>query len=188
MPKLVYEGGKKDSADKLARDQTLSVRLDQKLRYLAGLAARRQRRSLSSYVEWALDDSLNRIVIWEGEEYSGGPTVQVNINAVADQLWDVEPADRFAKLALRYPYMLDYIEQIIWKLVCENGWFWKGDFVGPDEEYQWTRNETTLDFQRIRQRWDLLNQVARGEKAKAALPGWKRYKNQVDDDGEDIPF
>ena len=45
---------------KLARTETVTVRLDPKLRYLAELAARVHRRTLSSYIEWAIKESLDK--------------------------------------------------------------------------------------------------------------------------------
>ena len=45
---------RKGGGGKLSRSETVTVRLDPKLRYLAELAARLHRRTLSSYVEWAI--------------------------------------------------------------------------------------------------------------------------------------
>ena len=38
---------------KLNRTETVTIRLDPKLRYLTELAARKQRRTVSSFIEWA---------------------------------------------------------------------------------------------------------------------------------------
>ena len=59
------EADKRKGGSKLARSETVTVRLDPKLRYLAELAARKQRRSLSSYIEWAVEDSLSRVPLRE---------------------------------------------------------------------------------------------------------------------------
>jgi hypothetical protein len=45
---------RKGGGGKLSRSETVTVRLDPKLRYLAELAARLHRRTLSSYIEWAI--------------------------------------------------------------------------------------------------------------------------------------
>src|SRR3984893_10930000 len=104
---------KRGGGGKLARSETVTVRLDPKLRYLAELAARKQRRTLSSFIEWAIEESLKSIHLSE-DEYS------TSAASVAAELWDVDEPDRFAKLALRYPDMLTHDEQILWKLVREN--------------------------------------------------------------------
>ncbi|MDR2330278.1 MAG: hypothetical protein LBE58_11805, partial [Comamonas sp.] len=95
---MTTELEKKKGGGKLSRSETVTVRLDPKLRYLAELAARRQRRTVSSYVEWAIEDSLKHI------------SLNVNSSGVlaeeAEALWDVDEADRFARLALRHPDLL----------------------------------------------------------------------------------
>jgi hypothetical protein len=162
------------------RSETVSVRLDPKLRYLAELASRKQRRTLSSFIEWAIDESLKSIVIGVSEENPEGPPRTDSIADVANVLWDVEPADRFAKLAYRYPYMLDHIEELIWKLVFENEWFWKGIYT--DSNGRPSRIEQNLDFERLRRMWNMLNKVARGEVPKSAL------LESIEREDEDLPF
>ena len=154
---------------KLTRTETVTVRFDPKLRYLGELASRIQHRTLSSYIEFAVADSLTRQVIWQGEEYPGAPHTEVKISDVADSLWDVFVPDRFGKLAVRFPHLLNHIEQIIWKFVRENSFFWKTNERGR-----------TLDFVELRAHWDALNKVARGEADKSILPG-------AEPDSEDDP-
>jgi hypothetical protein len=92
------------------RSITVAVRLDPKLHHLAQLAARKQRRSLSSFLEWAVKRSLERISLGD------------NGTSLADEaawLWDEEEEDRLIRLALRHPDMLIYDEQIIWKRLLE---------------------------------------------------------------------
>ena len=61
---------KKGAGGNLTRTQVVTVRLDQKLRYLAELAALKQRRTLSSYIEWAIQDSLSRVPLIEGTGFN----------------------------------------------------------------------------------------------------------------------
>jgi len=174
---------RKAGGGKLSRSETVTVRLDPKLRYLAELAARKQRRTLSSFVEWAVQDCLERELLSEG----WGDNPGVSISDEASQLWDVDEADRFAKLALRHPEMLTHEEQIRWKLVRENGYLWRGKYEGAAREWTWRIDEGRLIFERLREHWDLFCAVARGEIDKAKLPTWiKKDPEPVDD--SDIPF
>src|SRR5688572_20503606 len=50
---------------KLNRSETVTVRLDPKLNYLCELAARAQRRTKSSFIEWAIADSLGSVSLPE---------------------------------------------------------------------------------------------------------------------------
>ena len=67
---MTQQNRRKGGGSKLSRSETVTVRLDQKLRYLAELAARKYRRTLSSFIEWAIEDTFNRIMLSEGPERS----------------------------------------------------------------------------------------------------------------------
>src|SRR6516165_4850387 len=64
-PKRVRGGKRKGGGAKLVRSETVTVRLDPKLRYLGEIAARKQRRTVSSFIEWAIEDVLRRVSIEE---------------------------------------------------------------------------------------------------------------------------
>ncbi len=146
----------KSGGGKLTRTETVTVRLDPKLRYLAELAARKQRRTVSSFIEWAIEDALKRIRISESKNED------LTIHEEALTLWDVDEADRFAKLALHYPELLTHDEQVLWKLICENNYIWNGH--DEDGKWVWGISEKALKVERLRENWDKFNAVARGEK------------------------
>ncbi len=161
---------------KLSRSETVTVRLDPKLRYLAELAARKQRRTLSSFIEWAIGDIVEREILYEGSGYDGDHNR--SIGNEASYLWDVDDADRFAKLALRYPVLLTHEEQIIWKLIRENGYFWYGDW--HDGIFEWLVEEDNFIFERLREHWETVKLVASEEKLKSDLPFWNKSKKDDD--------
>jgi hypothetical protein len=162
------------------KSEVVTVRLDPKLKYLAELAARRLRRTLSSYIEWAIEDSLSRVQV-----QVNSPEFQVTFSDQASALWDVDEPDRFAKLALNYPELLDHEEQRIWKLIRENGLLWRGSHSGPGKEWTWEVSERKLIWDRLRQHWETFRDVARGDKPQSALPSWQKNPEKFDDD---IPF
>lgn len=132
---MAMEEKRKSGGGKLSRSETVTVRLDPKLRYLAELAARKQRRTLSSFIEWAIEDALGRVQISEGSGNYNDPGLSVGEEA--NRLWDVDDADRFAKLAIRYPELLTHEEQVLWKLIRENGALWRGSWRGADGTFHW---------------------------------------------------
>src|ERR1700730_8829890 len=81
---------KRGGGGKLSRSETVTVRLDPKLRYLAELAARKQRRTLSSFIEWAIEENLKNIHLDDGSDSSK------SIASQSAELWDVDAPDRFA--------------------------------------------------------------------------------------------
>ena len=160
----------RDATGKLGRgkrSETVTVRLDPKLRYLAELAAAKHRRTLSSFIEWAIEDSLHRVKLREGTGYNNDEGT--TISDEAESLWDVDDADRFAKLAFKYPDLLTHEEQKRWKLIRENGLLWRGDYAA-NHKWKWRVREDGLILERLREYWDLFCAVARGEKSASVLP------------------
>lgn len=184
------EPERRKGGGKLSRSETVTVRLDPKLRYLAELAARRQRRTLSSYIEWAMEDSLKHFSL----DLNGNGTLADE----AEALWDVDDADRFARLALRHPDLLTHEEQVLWKLVRENGLLWRGSYNNVDREWSWTVKEASLIFDRLRKHWATFCSVADGSASSSELPTWlvtkpkdpaaSTSKTGFDDMDDDIPF
>jgi hypothetical protein len=174
---------------RLTRSETVTVRLDPKLRYLAELAALKHRRTLSSFIEWAIEDTLARVKLREGTGYGNdsGTTVAED----AEWLWDVDDADRFAKLALRYPELLTHEEQKRWKVIRENSSLWRGNY-GANNRWVWTVAEDKLNYGRLRENWELFCAVARGEKPASSLPCIVDRTQNVEAKPEafddDIPF
>jgi hypothetical protein len=152
---------------KLNRSETVTVRLDPKLRYLAELAARKQRRTLSSFIEWAVEDSLNRVTLYKGTGYNNDEDISV---ADEQRLWDADEAERFARLAILYPELLTYEEQKLWKVLWDShllsnavhqyehqlSWIWKV-----------LQNET---FPLLRQHWEELKKAS--SSGDAACRAW----------------
>jgi len=112
---------KKGGGGKLSRSETVTVRLDPKLRFAAELAARKHRRTLSSFIEWTVSEGVGRVAVG----FNPNETAEI----VASRVWDIDEADRFVKLASSFPHLLTHDEEILWKLICEkqNLWMFSDD-------------------------------------------------------------
>lgn len=99
------------------RTEVFAMRLDPKLKYLAEIAARKQRRSLANFMEWAIEQTLARVMLVDSGEFNG--QYDRSILDEAGKLWDLEPSDRFIKLAENYPDLMTYEEQLIRKAIFE---------------------------------------------------------------------
>lgn len=177
--------GKRRGGGKLSRSETVTVRLDPKLRYLAELAARIQRRTVSSYIEWAVEESLSHVHLRHEEGGSRDDyRPALSIDAMADGLWDVDEADRLIKLATQFPELLTHDEQVLWKLIRENGHLWRGSFDKSSGEYKWVVGLNSPIYDRVREHWPAFLAVAKGEADKSILPTWIRSKSaDVAEDG-----
>ena len=158
---------------KLERSETVSVRLDPKLRYLVEIAARKQRRSVSSLVEWACEAAMAHVLMDESKP----PTT---LQDVTEMLWDVDEADRFVKLAINYPALLTHSEQMLWKVIRETALVWRGGY-DKGGEWAWvtTSPERDLILDRVQANWTKLLAVASGEADRSTLPKVKKTPNPI---------
>lgn len=109
---------KRGAGGKLSRTETVTVRLDPKLKFGAEMAARKQRRTLSSFIEWAVEEALSQVTVKSRECEAWSAADLMN------EVWDTDEPDRFVNLAQRFPDLLTHEEQIMWKIIREEPWYW----------------------------------------------------------------
>ncbi len=142
-------------------------------------------------MEWAIEASLDNNALKLDLNGRGA-----SIKDDAEYLWDVDEADRFAKLALRYPHLLSHEEQVRWKLIRECGYLWRGKYSPPPAQvWRWQVEEASFYFDRLRAKWELFCAVADGNKPASELPtlaktnpATREAKTGSDDLDDDIPF
>lgn len=140
----------------MARSEIATLRLDPKLRYFVELVARMQRRTISSYLEWAAEQSLDLILVTD----SAGSSHSIR-NEIGE-LWDVDKVERFVKLASRHADLLDHRQQILWRLIRENRYVWP-----RSDEGQPIAN---LSIGKLSMYWDRFVAVANGKAGESVLP------------------
>lgn len=165
------------------RTEVFAMRLDPKLKYLAEIAARKQRRSLANFMEWAIELGLKHTDL---RDYEGSKSIWDK----SSDLWDVDEADRLANLAFEEPNLMTYDEQILWKVICETGHVWKGKH-DSDGDWQWGIQESGLVRERLREYWDKFKLVANGDSEKSILPTTSKKISTTsgfDDFDDTLPF
>jgi len=98
---------KQGGGGKLGRTETVTIRLNPRLRYLLDVASRQHRRTVSSYIEHALSQAIDKEPI-----RASGTDVWTCIGSEAEYLWDVDEDDRLKALSQRYPHLLNFDEQV----------------------------------------------------------------------------
>src|SRR5882672_6523658 len=138
---------------KLRRTETLTVRLDPEVKYFAEIGARAQRRTLSSFIEWAVRQAMEDVMLDEGT------TNASTLRQVTRQLWDTTEAERFIRLAAFYPELLTLEEQVLWKLIQDCPLLWKDVAPGPNWWQLMPRGEPLrlpFDIPLLLSAWDTL--------------------------------
>lgn len=160
-----FKPSRRSGGGKLSRSETVTVRLDPKLNYLCELAARAQRRTKSSFIEWAIGEALKDVGI-PGEKLNANGDLWT-IDQRNSDLWDVDEPDRLVALAAFAPSLMTHEEQVLWKLITTSGYLWRGSW-GEDgngeEVWQWDpSNPYKITLERLRHNWDIIRAVAEGK-------------------------
>ena len=133
------------------RTEVFALRLDPKLKYLAEIAARKQRRSLANFVEWAIEESLERVPLTEADINGNEQTVA----SVASQLWALDEPDRLRSLVTKYPELLSYDEQLVWRVISEHC-----AYNLETKQTIWFKNEKFFNAALVRACWPELKAYA----------------------------
>lgn len=83
------------------KTNSLTIRIEPRARYGLELLARKQRRTLSSVIEWAILGGIS------------------NDGIDLQSLWDVDEAERLKKLVERHPELINYDEQVFLRATLE---------------------------------------------------------------------
>ena len=162
----------------LTRSEVVTIRLTPRLRYLVEIAARSQRRTVSNYIECAIESSLKGVRLAGGDGILDGPTM--TLAQQADRLWNVHESSRFLYLALLFPWLLVHREQLLWQLIKDRGLTTGLELDGSEFNIgdDWVH---LFDYQKIedyvlpqlKEHWDAFNKVVDGELPEDSLPDWK---------------
>jgi hypothetical protein len=109
---------KKADKGQHTKAETITVRVNPKIKYGLELLSRKQHRTLSDVVSWAINQALM--------DESQGLIDKASGENILDTAWEPYEADRLIKLVCFYPSLLDYEEELIWKFVQEVRLFWRG--------------------------------------------------------------
>jgi len=157
---------KRRSKPGVSRTEVFAFRMDPRMKYLSELAARKQRRSLANFIEWAVESALEKTMIGEGD----------SLLLQAKKLWDLDPLDRLLRLSEHYPDLLTYEEQMMIRII-ETHFYWPEE--GGRVEFI-VNGEPNLDL--VRRCFSEIKALANGEED--AL----RKLNEAIQDWIDIPF
>ncbi|MDA0781240.1 MAG: hypothetical protein PQ612_00060 [Rickettsiales bacterium] len=147
--------------------ESITVRLDPKIRYGLELLARKQRRNLSSVVEWALQKAIHDPVDGLYDEKSD------KLNFL-NFLWDVEESDRLYQLATCRPELLTFEEEKLVKVITESDYFIYLDDLHKHLKDPTAPQGTVAYHQKmrgsLREYFETFKKISSGELTKDSLP------------------
>jgi hypothetical protein len=160
-----------------AKGENINVRVTPKIRFGIELLARKQRRNISSVVEWALQKAMNDPI--EGLIEPDPEAIGTTIN-ILQLLWDVDEFDRIYYMAAFKEDLLTYEEERLIKLIRESE---LADYFHETirEQTNVPRMRTRLFCEYMREHYPVFKKIDAGELSKDHLPkppaGWKSKHN-----------
>lgn len=113
---------KRSGSSKQPRSETVTIRLDPKMKYLAEIAARKQRRTLSSFIERAVERSFEGVTLLDYRlENSPNMREDKTLVGLSHSLWSPDESERLLRLAILCPELLSEAEEEIWNCVIRSG-------------------------------------------------------------------
>lgn len=131
----------KGAGGKLNKSETVQVRFDPILKMAAELAAAQERRTLSSYTEWAVERAVKQTSVARDETGNAVDAFQV-----AKECWHSQPSQQLTNLLHRYPDLLTIRERKIieaMKLVDD---LWKDSDTDAEANRALAKNELWIEM------------------------------------------
>jgi hypothetical protein len=139
------------------RSETVTFRLDARLKFLADLAARSQGRKLGNFVETAVEEALKTVVIVDEREPNTGvngahqPMHGKTLADVADVLWSPDEATRFLNVVHTAPWLVTDGESRLLRILQHS------DYFAPV-----SKGARILHHGRIQEQWTVLAAIRDG--------------------------
>jgi len=96
---------------RMGKSETIQLRLNPLSKWALELAAGRERRSLSSFIEWATEKLIREL---HGAFKQGR---DISVWEVAEKCWHPDPIWRLVRLASDYPELLTFNDRAQWQAV-----------------------------------------------------------------------
>ncbi len=164
----------------------LQTRLSPKLRLMAELMARSERRTISSLIEGLIEKAAqDRPIDWVPLDEAGyvgmshgNPKKTTTVSAAVEDMWEPETeSSRFVAFALCFPHLLTDYEFRLWRMIKQTPYFWKyfpikittqtGEVL---EDWEQDMEYFGLLHEHLHEHWKVLNEIITQNKPYTALP------------------
>lgn len=140
------------STDKAVKGRFVTVAFDEKTRFLIEMAARKERRTVSSLINEAVHEYIPKMTYAEGGNFTP-------LTALVDEIWSPIAATRFVLHADRLPSTLTFEEQILWQLIQRDNELWR-PLPGGEQRSRDGNAKNGIDHEVLRSKWTELTAKA----------------------------
>ncbi len=149
------------------KTETLTLRLDPKVKLMIELISRIRRQSITGVVEAAIEEiafDLDAPFFYEKE------TNTWSLSSVVTEVWSTDESERFINMCYHLPTLLTYEEQRIWETIKASKVFLATDATVMETFWE-VEGLGRIDRSNIRMWWaDLLEHVEENKDSRTVVP------------------
>ena len=134
------------------KTETLTLRLDPKIKMMIELISRIRRQSITGVVEAAIEEIAFDL---DSPYFDDGEMHNHSLAVVFSEVWSSDESERFINMCYRFPTLLTYEEQRIWETIKSSDVFLVNATTNMPTYWQ-IEGVGALDRSMIRRFWDLL--------------------------------
>ncbi|SDP40828.1 hypothetical protein SAMN04489798_5663 [Pseudomonas arsenicoxydans] len=151
------------------KTETLTLRLDPKIKFLIEMVARKKRQSITGVIESAIEEYAKGIKIdaylWDDEEKKNVEQ-EVTLLRLCNEIYSTDDSHRFGLLFYVAPQLMNHEEQRLKETVYASPVFWL-DYPHSDDD----KLEDDIDINKLRAHWEeLLVHMAEHKDSSVVVP------------------
>lgn len=104
------------------KTETLTLRLDPKVKMMIEIISRIRRQSITGVVEAAIEEIAFDL---DTPYFDDGETHNCSLGAIFSEVWSSDESERFINMCHRLPSLMTYEEQRIWETIKSSKSFWE---------------------------------------------------------------
>jgi hypothetical protein len=148
------------------KTETLTLRLDPKVKMMIEMISRVRRQSITGVVEAAIEQIASEL---RTSFFHNGETYSFSLSDVIGEVWSTDESERFINMCYHVPTLLTYEEQRIWETIKASRVFLCTD--GVMETVWGIEGLGHLDLSEVRRWWsDLLGHVEEHKDSRTIVP------------------
>lgn len=149
------------------KTETLTLRLDPKVKVMIEIISRIRRQSITGVVEAAIEEIAFDL---DTPYFDDGEMHNYSLGSIFSDVWSADESERFINMCYHLPSLLTYEEQRIWETIKSSSCFWESHLTKIPTD--WTvAGLGRIDRSNLRLWWaDLLEHVDAHKDSRTIVP------------------
>lgn len=149
------------------KTETLTLRLDPKVKMMIEIISRIRRQSITGVVEAAIEEIAFDL---DTPYFDDGESHNYSLGAIFSEIWSADESERFINACYRLPSLMTYEEQRIWETIKSSKCFWENHVTTMPTDWS-VAGLGRIDRSNLRLWWaDLMDHVEAHKDSRTIVP------------------